>query len=329
MIGQIDKLYIQTRKWKLYSRYISYLFFEGRPLTTKGQWINRLVFFLYKIWSVLPPLKKVKKPIFIIGIGRSGTTALGITLSMHKEIGFLNEPKALWHAALKNEDVIGSYTMKEAFYSLDNLTPGGKERKLLHKFLGAFLFFSFSKRIVDKYPELIYRTNLVDSYFPDAKYLFLVRNGWDTLQSIDLWSKRLGETRNNEKHDWWGRNDRKWKLLVTQIAEEHDSFKEHINEILAFENHNDRAALEWILNMQKGLELVSRKKNILLVKYEELLHNTENSFESIIEFCDLKKDKVFIKYAIEKFKPRPSKNRIELHPIIEPEFIKTMKKLGY
>lgn len=329
MIGQIDKLYIKTRKWKLYSRYLSYLFFEGRPLTTKGQWINSLVFLLYKVWANLPQLKKVNKPIFIIGIGRSGSTALGITMSMHKQVGFLNEPKALWHAAYGKEDVIGSYSREDAHYSLDHITPSQNTAKSFHKFYGAYLLLSFSKRIVDKYPELVYRTNFVDLCFSDAKYLFLVRNGWDTLHSIDLWSKRLGEEKDNEMHDWWGRNDRKWHLLVDQIAKHHVNFRGHVDELELIDDHLNRAAIEWILNMQKGIELCEEKKNIMLVKYEDLLINTKSSFESILEFCDLKEDEIFLNYAIKKYEPRPPKKEIKLHPIIMNAFNDTMNALGY
>src|SRR6185436_2775660 len=119
MIAQLNKEYIKTRPTKLFSRIVSYLFFEGRPLTTKGSWINPFLFFGYRIISFLPQIKKVESPIFIIGTGRSGSTLLGMLLSMHKRIGFLNEPKALWHFAYNKEDVIGSYSTDGANYKLD------------------------------------------------------------------------------------------------------------------------------------------------------------------------------------------------------------------
>ncbi|MGD1917863.1 MAG: sulfotransferase, partial [Pleurocapsa sp.] len=88
MVAQIDNLYIKTSLSKTLSRLLSYGLFEGRPLTTKGQWINPLIFKLFAIAKKLPQLKKVRKPIFVIGTGRSGTTILGVVLSMHKQIGF-------------------------------------------------------------------------------------------------------------------------------------------------------------------------------------------------------------------------------------------------
>ena len=90
MIAQLESLYIRSRPWKLWSRLISYGLFEGRPLTTRGQWINPLVFAHFAVEKHLPRLRRVEKPVFILGTGRSGTTILGIVLSMHREVGFLN-----------------------------------------------------------------------------------------------------------------------------------------------------------------------------------------------------------------------------------------------
>ena len=83
MVAQIDRLYIRTSPRKALVRILSYALFEGRPLTTKGQWINPLVLTLFSIQKRLPQLKQVRKPIFIVCTGRSGTTILCTLLSMH------------------------------------------------------------------------------------------------------------------------------------------------------------------------------------------------------------------------------------------------------
>ena len=51
------------------ARLISYSFFEGRPVTTRGQWINPIIFAQFYLLKRLPKLKAVKKPIFITGSG--------------------------------------------------------------------------------------------------------------------------------------------------------------------------------------------------------------------------------------------------------------------
>src|SRR5436190_22514624 len=104
MIAQLDKYFIKLNPSKIYNRLISYFLFEGRPLTTKGRFINPLVFFNLGIGKKVSIGKKVTKPIFILGIGRSGTTILGSLMSIHKDVGFLNEPKALWYSILPETD---------------------------------------------------------------------------------------------------------------------------------------------------------------------------------------------------------------------------------
>ena len=98
MVAQIDSVYWKTNLNRVPVRLLSYALFEGRPVTTRGQWINPLVFGHFKIVKWMPQLQRVKSPIYIIGTGRSGTTILGVILSIHRQVGFLNEPKALWHA---------------------------------------------------------------------------------------------------------------------------------------------------------------------------------------------------------------------------------------
>jgi hypothetical protein len=94
-------------------------------------------------------------------------------------------------------------------------------RKWIQRIYGAYLAATFSGRVVDKYPEMIFRAPFVNALFPDAKFLFLMRNGFDTCHSIENWSSRLGDQVNGEVHDWWGVNRRKWKLLVAQAVPSH------------------------------------------------------------------------------------------------------------
>jgi hypothetical protein len=75
MIAQLDRLFISLSKKKTYTRLVSY-FFEGRPLTTKGRWINPLVFLVYRILARFKLGCRKVDPVYILGTGRSGTTDL-------------------------------------------------------------------------------------------------------------------------------------------------------------------------------------------------------------------------------------------------------------
>lgn len=330
MVAQIDGAYIKARPTKLYSRLISYGLFEGRPLTTKGQWINPIVFALFSIAKRLPSPKKVEKPIFIIGTGRSGTTILGIILSIHQDVGFLNEPKALWHSAYGGEDLIGSYSRNAARYRLgaEDATPEVKQA--MHRMFGWYLAATGSRRVADKYPELIFRVPFVREIFPDAKFLFLVRNGWDTCHSIEHWSKRLGEQRSNETHDWWGADNRKWNLLVEQMVANEPGLVAHFSEIASLTRHTDMAAVEWIITMREGLRLRQQYPDMVhTVVYEDLSAHTDKTLAALSEFCELPPDPIFDNYARQTLQPVRAKQPFDLHPSIRPEFDAVMRDLGY
>src|SRR5690242_16726648 len=60
----------------------------------------------------LLPVRGVSGPVFILGCGRSGTTIFGTTLSKHKSITYLNEPRHLWFAAYPETDIWTAHAAK-------------------------------------------------------------------------------------------------------------------------------------------------------------------------------------------------------------------------
>lgn len=330
MIAQLDALYLRIRPWKLWGRLVSYALFEGRPLTTRGRWINPLVFVLFAFAKRLPLLRKVRKPIFILGTGRSGTTVLGMVLSMHREVGFLNEPKAMWHALHGGEDLIGSYTRGPASYRIGSDAATIDCIRGAHRLFGVYLAAVFSGRVVDKYPELIFRVPFVKAIFPDAKFLFLVRNGWDTCHSIQGWSARLGGSMGEEVHDWWGADRRKWNLLLDQIVPEHADLLPHVSEMRGWTSQIDMAAVEWIVTMREGLALLWQyPSDVLRVDYEKLCASSREQLDEMKRFAELTQDESFMRYGIETLKPVEGRGAFELHPAIVGPFRETMAQLGY
>jgi hypothetical protein len=330
MVAQIDSLYFKTRPNKIISRLLSYTLFEGRPVTTKGQWINPLVLSLFDLEKRFPQLKKVAKPIFIIGTGRSGTTILGVVLSMHRDVGFLNEPKALWHKIYSQEDLVGSYSRGVAHYRLDATDVNLEIIQTAHRLFGAYLTAVASNRVVDKYPEQVFRLPFVRQIFPDAKFIFLVRNGWDTCQSIKQWSQRLGTQVNDETHDWWGVNDRKWHLLVEQLVSQDTELGQFTAQIKDFTEHSDRSAVEWILTMKEGLHwLQELPDSVYRVTYEDLVANPQVILQDILDFCELPQDAKMFEYANQTLNPVAEKPSFPLNPLIIPTFKATMNALGY
>lgn len=329
MVAQVDKVFKQLSLKKTYTRYLSYIFYEGRPLTTKGRWINPFVFSLFWLQTILPFAKPVIQPVFIIGTGRSGTTILGVTLGIHKDVGFLNEPKALWSFLYDNEDLIGSYQRLPGKYNLTKNDVTLPMIKRAHRILGNYLRFGIASRVVDKYPELIFRTEFILTIFPDAHFLFLYRNAYDTCSSIQHWSERLGVEKQGEIHDWWGVDDRKWKLLCDQVVANDEALAPYKSEIFQFSNHVDRAVVEWVVTMKKGISLMSRKpEQVMGVKYEDYVGDPETR-QKVLEFCGLESDAIYNQYCETVLKAPKAKPEFDVQSIIKDEFALVMKELGY
>lgn len=337
MLAQLDSLYIKTRPLKALVRLISYALFEGRPLTTRGRWINPLVFALFALQKRLPQLKKVERPIFVLGMGRSGTTVLGKVLSMHRDVGLLNEPKALWYSVHQGEDVIGNYTMAEARFRLPESEATSDVKKKARKFYGAYLAVTGTSRVVDKYMDVVFRIPFIKAIFPDALFVVLVRNGWDVCHSVDGWSKRYGSVGEEgsqegvgDSVDWWGRGNRKWNYIVDELVAGDEAFDGLVEEIRCFDSQKDMAAVEWIVTMRESLRVIREySESTHLVKYEAMTENPRETLKAICDFCGLSRDEKFLNYGDTIISKTPPKESFDLHPSIRPLFEETMASLGY
>jgi len=330
MIAQLDWQYIRTKPLKSISRLNSYFFIEGRPVTTRGQWINPFVLYQLRLVKLLPIAGKVIKPIFILGMGRSGTTILGKVLSIHKQVGFLNEPKALWHVVYPDEDIFGNYSKNPGRYRLDEKDCSESNCLSAHKLYKYSMFLTGSRRIADKYPEMIFRVPFLRCIFPDAKFILLVRSGWDTLQSVESWSNTKGNKNQNNTHDWWGVNNRKWKLLVKEIVDKDPKMADIAASVSTISSQEDRAAVEWVSIMQEALRHIrSAPEEFLVIRFEEFIGQFEYNINRLLKFCELPEDSHQLEYAKRILSPRPAYGMCSLHPAIEGIFRETMEDFDY
>ena len=330
MVAQVDAKYKSYGIRKVIRRILSYGLFEGRPHTTKGQWFNPVVFTFLRLITLFPGTPSLDKPIFITGLGRSGTTILGVIFSLHKDVGFLNEPKAIWRLIDPKHDINGDYVQTGGRFHLSKSDINKSTRKVAYKLFSRYLKITRSKRLVDKYPELIFRVDYLLELFPDAKIIFITRNGNDATHSIDLWSKRLGIKTKNSTEDWWGRNDIKWHYLREQIINIDPQYENIRNIAKDKLDDTNRAAIEWIITMREGIKQRSIHTNsVYQMKYEDL--STEKSSEMIklLNWCRLSHDKNVLEYSDETLFSNPTKQHPKLLEPINTLFDKTMNELGY
>lgn len=283
MVAQLDSRFVRIAPGRAVSRLVGYSMFEGRPVTTAGRWWNPVVFANLR-WAGKRPAVRVDRPVFIVGMGRSGTTLLGRILAAHPDVGFLNEPKAMWHVVRPDEDIIGSYTSQTGRLNLDATDADPEAIQRCHSLFAWYLRLSRSRRVVDKYPELVFRSEFVRAIFPDARFLVAVRSPWSTLKSVSGWSATHG----SEGEDWWGVEDRKWKVLWKQAVTDGDNRDLAALDLGAERDHYVRAAIEWLTTMRKSAELAESDPLAHLVRYEELSRSPAETVSEILAFCGLR-----------------------------------------
>lgn len=330
MIAELDSKIIYKRPSRAFVRLISHFLFQGRPLTTSHQWLNPILLAQFSAIKNIPIQKNISKPIYILGTGRSGTTILGKILAVHPEIGFLNEPKALWHSINAKDDLIGSYSNTPGSYWLDASDVTPQMIQSAHRLYAFYTTLTRSKRILDKYPEMIFRVAYLKSIFSDAQFIIIVRNGWDTIHSVRTWSEEKLVKQNGETHNWWGANNQKWQLLLQQVVPQIPSLAPLADDIREVTRQEDMAAVEWIATMYQGQQVLNQfPKDVIVVRYEAMTTDPRKTMARLIKFCGLSEDSFFSDYAASTLSPNVHKGAVELHPALQTPFADMMKSIGY
>jgi len=328
MTAQVDAAYLRASPAKSLGRVLAATLFEGRPLTARARFLNPLVRAVHASAARLAGSVLPRPPLFVIGTGRSGTTWLAKVLSLHPEVALLNEPKALWHAAIPDEDLVGSYTRGPARLVLgpEDATPAARAR------LGAgyalFLRLARARTLLDKYPELVFRVACVRALFPGARFLWLVRRGADTCASVATWSHGHSVQWASERHDWWGVDGRKYALLVAQGAARDPELAAHTDELAALTNDAARAALEWLLAMRAG-RAAEREfpGEILRIDYESLCQAPTRELQRALAFAGLAPSARVLRYAEAVAEVHGKAPPPELPPFLAAVFARTQAEL--
>lgn len=328
MIAQLNTDYIFAKPSKVVPRLMSYFFYEGRPATTHGQWFNPVTFRMLKNAAGSKQIPECESPVFITGTGRSGSTILGLVLSMQPDVGFLNEPKALWYFVNKKDDLIGSYSKEEASYFMNANDVTVEISSKVKAIYSSFLKKSGSKRILDKFPEMIFRVEYLNRIFENPRYIFLYRNAWSTIASTAVWSEKHSDQ--SKQEDWWGVNNRKWKLLTEQVVPNDPMLGLHTDVIKTFTGQTDKAAVEWIVTMNQGLKMIGLYPDkIIPVRYDDLAASPEKHIRAICEFIHLKPTPDFINFSKKTIRPASFQEPVEVHPILAEPIACLSEKLGF
>ena len=262
----------------------------------------------------------LRRPLFIIGCGRSGTTILGDTLAVHTSVTYLNEYRQLWADAYPATDV-WSESARERGGRLDlteSICTPERNRRLTINFY-CETFATGRPRLVEKLPINNFRLSFIDAVFPDALFVHLLRNGLEVARSIE---------RMPVESQWYGHDDYKWRLL-----EEYAGQRERYRDLTVLcDTVRQRGLLEWRLSVETAVEFLDAlpaERHVSLT-YEELLDRPVEVIRRIEEFAGLAPSKTVHSFAETNLQRRsPKMDVTHLSDVEERLAGDLMRRLDY
>ena len=249
--------------------------------------LNQISEYLVRTVYANLPLPEVSKPTFIIGMGRSGTTILGKALAKHSQVTYLNEPRNLWIQYYPKTDIWSSLARKRQGKLW--LTAEDTNAKNSKKLRRLFHFKTISKKgpfLIEKLPINCFRLNFIHAIFPDARFIYLNRNGLEVAKSIQKMS---------ENGAWFGNNEYKWRLLK-EFAESCESTKELPEQCTTFYN---KGLLEWRCSNEAALAFFKSipKNSYFELNYENLINSPVETLTQVLNFIGLDSESSLEKFA--------------------------------
>lgn len=252
---------------------------------------------------------------FVVGCGRSGTTALAECLSNHPDVVFLNEPRQLWISELASMDVWSTSAPSRQGrlqFCGNDVTDDLADRVVrIWRFLAELAIQRSNsvsagtlrgKRkvlVLEKFPEHAFRISFLAELCervlgPDrCCFIHVVRNGVDVARSI---------RRFNNPSAWYGtKGEQKWRCLrefMDVNRDEHwpreigDGLVARVDGLDTQQKLFSRGLVEWALSIHFARSSLQdlgdfRKQRLMEVRYEDLVVNPEGVLASLENFIEL------------------------------------------
>ena len=290
----------------------------------------------------LLPFTNIYKPIFIIAPPRSGSTFLFECLIQFKELYHISyEADLIWWRQFPYErmkdpsDFVGSDEASRLNISKHKKAIRSRSvfNMLKLKPRSSILpyFFGRSLRLIDKTIANCFHLEFIDRAFPDAQYIFLLRDpravissmleGWDHTFKKPQLTPILKTLCNNRINHWSYPAPPGWKEVV----------QKQLPEICAW---------SWQKHIEYPLSFFQKKKSdVVIVRYEDLVADPLSSIEKLSKRFALKFSKNVEKYlqspklsSTTISKPGPEKWRKNRQNEIEsilPQIEKLSTLIGY
>jgi len=287
--------------------------------------------------------------IFIIGAPRSGTTFLGKILQMHPDVFYIEEPKPIWNYRNCKE--------KHEAFPPELATP--KIKNYIRLWFRKRAQSSNKKVLIEKTPTNALRPLFIYHLFPNSKFIFLYRNGYDAAAS----AKKKWESESDKNSVKLPGENKKFRQLRIQIKKAWQVpfldkpyyVKTAIQELIFHLTKRKRAfwgpkypgyledltlpsleicARQWAkcIDQSKAAIPLIPEPQRLEVHYLDLIHDYKKTIEKIFTFCELNKNleesHPIYSLLFPTEKPTYSTNNHSISSIIEPrlELLRSSQK---
>jgi len=283
-------------------------------------------------------LNKLKPPIILFGNTRSGTTIVQKVMSAHPDIIGWYEPSELW-------------LYSDPKRSHDEFNESDATDKVKHYIRKQFLKYQQSNGnsvIFEKTPKNILKIPYVRAIFPEATFLYIVRNPFSFISSVEFkWQqtvtrkgiiRRLKSTPLNQLHHYLG------NYLVQQYNKRilHHKYLsiwgpryKGIQEDLKTQDMLTVIARQWAICSKKAEADLSFFENgqVLRLRYEDFVEDPISHLERICSHCGFEMTNHIVSAANEMVKSDRQLKWQRFNPRdlarILPEISGEMERHGY
>ncbi len=281
---------------------------------------------------------KLRPPIFLIGNYRSGTTITQKLIGLHPDVVTWYEPRTLWLYADpgRRHDV---FTERDA------------TEEVIRYIRGRFLEFQVKnggRQIMENTPSNVLRSSYVHEIFPEATFLFITRNPFSYISSMELkWQRTktlkgmkrtLATTPITQLHYYAGVLIRQIfvkKILRQKYAPIYGPKYEGIDQDLKEHDKLTVIARQWARGNRRAREDLAQlgEGRVLTCRYEDLMQDTETTLRRIYDHCGLVCSDDILRAAKEMVDPTRQEKWLRFDPeqlqAILPEVEEEMRVYGY
>jgi hypothetical protein len=282
--------------------------------------------------------RELRRPIFLIGNYRSGTTITQKLLGLHPDVVTWYEPRTLWLYA-------------DPGRRHDEFDENDATNKVVHYIRGRFLNYQArhdGRQIMEKTPANILKVPYVNAIFPDAIYLHITRNPFSYISSMELHWQRTKTLKGLRRSlastpvtqlPYYVRHMvedlvRKKVLKQKYVSVSGPRYK-GIEQDLKDHEKLRVIARQWAICNRKAREDLAELGvgRVFSFRYEDLMENPQTYFRRIYDYCGLAYNNDMLRAAKEMVDPgRQEKwhrlDRQQLKTIL-PEIQAEMDFYGY